>query len=147
MAQKMDAALAPHTALFQRAVIDVLPDVSTHRLTRLFAEEEPRAVMTRFTLTLRSPVVYELFEQTFAQRQNASLGSLAVAYSQLHTGAVDVAGLELCGLRNSQPAAIDGHQEHPVARLSGRSQDRFDLAARIDFGAPGGALHVRDRCH
>ena len=40
--------LASHTALFQRAVIDVLPDVSTHRLTRLFAEEDLGAVMTRF---------------------------------------------------------------------------------------------------
>ena len=49
MAQRMDAALASHTALFQRAVIDVLPDVSTHRLTRLFAEEEPRAIMARFS--------------------------------------------------------------------------------------------------
>src|ERR1700757_997668 len=63
---------------------------------------------------------------------------------RLHTGAVDVADLELCGLRNSQPAAIDRHQEHAVAWLSGRSQDRFDLAARVDFRAPGGALHVRD---
>ena len=52
----MNAAFVAHTALFQRAVIDVLPDVSAHRLTRLFAEEEPRA--TRFTLTLRLPVVY-----------------------------------------------------------------------------------------
>src|ERR1700720_394574 len=26
-------------------------------------------------------------------------------------------------------------------------QDRFDLAARVNFRAPGGALHVRDRCH
>ena len=34
-----------------------------------------------------------------------------------------------------------------VARLSGRSQDRFDLAVRVDFRARGGALHVRDRCH
>jgi hypothetical protein len=50
--------LASHTALFQRAVIDVLPDVSTHRLTRLFAEEDLGAVMTRFTLTLRLPVVF-----------------------------------------------------------------------------------------
>ena len=58
MAQKMDAALASHTALFQRGVIDVLPDVSTHRLTRLFAEEDLGAVMTRFTLTLRLPVVF-----------------------------------------------------------------------------------------
>ena len=45
MAQRMDAALASHTALFQRAVIDVLPGVGTHRLTRFFAEEEPRASM------------------------------------------------------------------------------------------------------
>jgi len=54
----MNAAFVAHTALFQRAVIDVLPGVCTHRLTRFFAEEERRAVMTRFTLTLRSPVVY-----------------------------------------------------------------------------------------
>ena len=33
VAQKMDAALASHTALFQRAVIDTLPGISTHRLT------------------------------------------------------------------------------------------------------------------
>jgi hypothetical protein len=56
--QPSNAAFVTHTALFQRAVIDVLPGVCTHRLTRFFAEEEPRAVMTRFTLTLRSPVVY-----------------------------------------------------------------------------------------
>src|ERR1700726_871420 len=69
---------------------------------------------------------------------NAPLGSFAVAYSQLHTGTVDVAGLKLCGLRNSQPAAINCHQERPVARLSGRRQDRFDFTARVDFRAPGG---------
>ena len=66
MAQKMDAALASHTALFQRAVIDALPGMSTHRLTGFFAKEKPRDVMTGFTLTLRSPVVFQLFEQTFA---------------------------------------------------------------------------------
>jgi hypothetical protein len=54
----MNAAFEAHTALFQRAVIDVLPGISTHRLTRFFAEKEPRAVMTRLTLALRSPVVY-----------------------------------------------------------------------------------------
>ena len=41
VAQRMDAALASHTALFQRAVIDVLLGVSTHRFARFFAEEEP----------------------------------------------------------------------------------------------------------
>ena len=56
--QKMDAALAAHTALFQRGVIDVLPGISTHRLTRFFAEKEPWTVMICFTLTLRSPVVF-----------------------------------------------------------------------------------------
>ena len=55
--------------------------------------------------------------------------------------------LQLRRLRNSQPASIDRHQEHAVARLPGRSQDSFHLAARVDFRAPGGALHVRDRCH
>src|ERR1700730_9385612 len=85
--------------------------------------------------------------QTFALRQTAPLGSLTVAYSQLHTGAVDVAGLELCGLRNSQPAAIDRHQKRPIARLSGRSQDCFDLTARVDLRAPCVALHVRHRRH
>jgi hypothetical protein len=34
-----------------------------------------------------------------------------------------------------------------LPRLSGRSQDRFNLAARVDFRGPGGALQVRDRCH
>jgi hypothetical protein len=58
MAQKMNATFASHTALFQRAVIDVRPDASTHRFTGFFAEEEPRDVMTCFTLTLRSPVVF-----------------------------------------------------------------------------------------
>ncbi len=58
MAQKMDAALASHTALFQRAVIDALPGISTHRFTGFFAKEKPRDVMTGFTLTLRSPVVF-----------------------------------------------------------------------------------------
>ncbi len=42
----------------QRSVIDVRPDASTHRFTGFFAEEEPRDVMTCFTLTLRSPVVF-----------------------------------------------------------------------------------------
>src|ERR1700738_4810628 len=50
------------TALFQRAVIDVRPNASTHRFTRFFAEEQPRTVMTRFTLPLRSPVVCKLCE-------------------------------------------------------------------------------------
>ena len=54
----MNAALASHTALFQRGVIDVLPGISTHRLTRFFAEKEPPTVMICFTLTLRSPVVF-----------------------------------------------------------------------------------------
>jgi hypothetical protein len=47
----MNAAFVPNTALFQRAVKDVLPGVSTHRLCRFFTEEEPRAVMRCFTLT------------------------------------------------------------------------------------------------
>ena len=34
-----------------------------------------------------------------------------------------------------------------VPRLSGRSQDRFDLTARVDFCAPVDALHVRHRYH
>ena len=34
-----------------------------------------------------------------------------------------------------------------VARLSGRSRDRFDLAARVDFRRPDGALYLRDRCY
>ena len=59
----MDAALASHTALFQRGIIDVLPGISTHRLTRFFAEKEPRTVMSCFTLTLRSPVVFQFLEQ------------------------------------------------------------------------------------
>ena len=42
----MDAALASHTALFQRGAIDVLPGISTHGLTRFFAEKEPRTVMS-----------------------------------------------------------------------------------------------------
>jgi hypothetical protein len=46
------------TPLFFNALIGVLPGISTHRVTRFFAEKEPRAVMTRLTLTLRSPVVY-----------------------------------------------------------------------------------------
>jgi hypothetical protein len=58
MPQKIDAALASHTALFQRAVLDTLPGISTHRLTGFFAKEEPRTVMICLTLTLRSPVVF-----------------------------------------------------------------------------------------
>ena len=54
----MDAALASHPALFQRGVIDVLPGISTNRLSRFFAEKESRTVMICFTLTLRSPVVF-----------------------------------------------------------------------------------------
>jgi hypothetical protein len=35
--------------------------------------------------------------------------------------------------------------KHPLAWLSGRSQDHFRLTTRVDFHAPGGALRVRDR--
>jgi hypothetical protein len=57
----MDAALASDTALFQRAVIDALRHIYPSA-RRLFAKEEPRDVMTRFTLTLRSPVAFALAE-------------------------------------------------------------------------------------
>jgi hypothetical protein len=41
----MDAALAPHAALFDCTVIDRLRTAYTHRLTRCFAQKEPRTVM------------------------------------------------------------------------------------------------------
>jgi hypothetical protein len=41
-------------------------------------------------------------------------------------------GLQLCGLRNSQPAAIDRHQE-PRSRGCLGSQDCFDLTARVGY--------------
>jgi hypothetical protein len=65
---------------------------------------------------------------------------LAVAYAHGIRARLMSLVLSCSGLRNSQPAAIDRHQEeHPVAWLSGRSQDRFHLTARVDFRAPGGA--------
>jgi Alpha-acetolactate decarboxylase len=74
MAQKMNATFASHTALFQRAVIDVRPDASIHRFTGFFAEEEPRDVMTCFTLTLRSPVVSA---QRLLEHRDFGLGTFA----------------------------------------------------------------------
>ena len=74
----MNAALAPHAALLDSTVIDLLRAAETHRLTRSFAEEEPRTVMARFSLTLCSPVVHQLLEQTLTQRQDAPLRTLCV---------------------------------------------------------------------
>src|SRR5260370_1071992 len=59
----MNAALALHAALLDSTVIDVLRAAETHRLTRSFAEEEPRTVMASFSLTLCSPVVHQLLDQ------------------------------------------------------------------------------------
>ena len=72
----MNAALAPHAALLDSTVIDLLRAAETHRLTRSFAEEEPRTVMACFSLTLCSPVVHQLLEQTLTQRQDAPLRTL-----------------------------------------------------------------------
>jgi len=57
----MNAAFVAHTALFQRAVIDVLPGVCTHRLTRFFAEEEPRASMKPILSTPAAKIVFFYF--------------------------------------------------------------------------------------
>ena len=77
----MNAAFAPHAALFDRAVIDLARAAETDRLTRCFAQEEPRTVLARLTLTLCPPVVHQLLEQTLTQGQDALLGTLALAYS------------------------------------------------------------------
>src|SRR5271165_933280 len=52
-------------------VIDHLRTADTYRLTRSLAQEEPRTVMARFSLTLCSPVVHQLLEQTLTQGQDA----------------------------------------------------------------------------
>ena len=77
----MNAALAPDAALFDSTVIDHLRTADTYRLTRSLAQEEPRTVMARFSLTLCSPVVHQLLEQTLTQGQDAPLRTLAIAYS------------------------------------------------------------------
>src|ERR1700756_3342621 len=56
----MDAPLAPHAALFDCTVIDLLRAAYTHRLTRCVAQEEPRTVMAGFALTPCPPVVLQL---------------------------------------------------------------------------------------
>ena len=50
VAQKMDAALASHTALFQRAVIDALPGISTYRFTGFFAYPDVALASSFLTL-------------------------------------------------------------------------------------------------
>src|ERR1700732_1056395 len=67
----MNATLAPYPALLDSMVIDQLRTADTHRLTRSCAEEKPRTVMASFSLTLCSPVVHQLLEQTLTQRQDA----------------------------------------------------------------------------
>src|SRR2546423_3280604 len=113
----MDAALVPHAALFNRAVIDFLCGGCTQRLIRLLAQEEPRTVLTRLTLPLRSPVSLQLLEQTLTQGQDALLAALTMAYAQLHAGSVNVAGLQLPCFRESKSTSIHRHQERSVAPL------------------------------
>ena len=96
----MNAAFAAHTALFDCAVIDVLPGSCADRLG-LVAQEEPRTVVARFTLTLCPSVVSQLLEQTVTQRQGAPLAALAIAYSHLHTGSINVAGFQIPCLRDA----------------------------------------------
>src|SRR6516162_4785642 len=124
----MNAAFAAHTALFDCAVIDVLAGSRADRLG-LVAQEEPRTVVARFTLTLCPPVVQQLLEQTVTQRQDTPLAALAIAYAQLHTGSINVTGFQIPCFRDTTPARIDRHRERPLARRVRRGQDRFQLAA------------------
>jgi hypothetical protein len=97
-------------------------------------------IIRRPLLTLR---ILTPTDDTLETRWLDRLPTHSLRPPQLHTGAVDVAGLELCGLRNSQPAGIDRNQEHSVWRR----QDRFDLTAREHFRAPGWRALFGDRCH
>src|SRR5467141_2335673 len=97
----MNAALAPHAALFDSTVIDHLRTADTYRLTRSLAQEEPRTVMARFSLTLCSPVVHQLLEQTLTQGQDAPLRTLAIAYSQLHASSINGAGFQIPCFRDA----------------------------------------------
>src|SRR5262249_44206272 len=142
----MDAAFVAHTALFDGAVENVLSAGCADRFGSV-TQKEPRNIISPFTLTLRPPVVSQLLEQTVTQWQDALLAALALADSQLHPGSVNVSGLQMPCFRQSESAAINGHQKRPVARLTRRAQDRFHLATGVDFGAPDGVLHSRDRRH
>src|ERR1700751_2428569 len=97
----MDAALAAHAALFDCTVIDLLRAAYTHRLTRCVAQEEPRTVMAGFALTLCPPVVLQLLEQTVTQRHDAPPAALAMAYSQLHPGSINIGGFQIPCFRDA----------------------------------------------
>src|SRR6201982_1160386 len=142
----MDAAFVPYTALFDGAVKDVLSAGCADRFASV-TQEEPRNIISPFTLPLRPPVVSQLLEQTVTQWQDTLLAALALANSQLHPGSVNVSRLKMPCFRQSESAGINGHQKRPGARLARRAQDRFPLATRVDFGAPDGVLHSPDRCH
>lgn len=78
---------------------------------------------------------------------NAGLKSPRLSYffltPFLRPNAALVSGEEMAGKikaaldARSDPATVIMVRTDSVARLSGRSQDRFDLVARVDFRAPG----------
>src|ERR1700747_858305 len=68
----MDAAFVPYTALFDGAVKDVLSAGCADRFASV-TQEEPRNIISPFTLPLRPPVVSQLLEQTVTQWQDTLL--------------------------------------------------------------------------
>src|ERR1700693_1637739 len=71
----MNASFVPHTALFDRAVKDVLTAGCADRFAPV-TQKEPRNIVAPFTSTLRPPVVSQLLEQTLTQWQYALLAPL-----------------------------------------------------------------------
>src|ERR1700738_836223 len=120
MPQKMDAALASHTALFQRGVIDVLPGISTHRLTRFFCRERatdchdplyPDVALASSLLTLLSKRSLNGRTRPLAPLPSRTRNCIRARSMSLVLSCV------ASEIRSPQPCP------------------------------PGGALHVRDRCH
>ena len=78
MAQQMNPAFAPHATFTHGAVVDRLPHTHGQGLVFGLADKQPRAVMAGTALALRSPISFQLLEQTLAQRQDPFFGAFAM---------------------------------------------------------------------
>ena len=86
----MDAALGPHAALFERAVVDVPTGRPTDRALLIFTKEQPGGAMAGSSFALGQPIFFEHAQQVRAHRQHPFLCAFAL-HADLHAGAIDAA--------------------------------------------------------
>ena len=72
--------------------------------------------------TLDAPIGSQEFQELRWQQSLRVFASLALPHPEHIPASVDVRRLELCHLRDAEPAAIQGGQHSTIAKLAGASK-------------------------